>query len=710
MANLDLYLEAERRGILPPDKAALLNEARSRGLVPGAPGMPQDQMPEPRMTTGQQVLQFVRPTIEALGTAGGAALGAPLGPAGIVGGAGLGYGMTQEGLRLLEEQLGYREPRTGAALATQPVRDILEGATFEAGGRAIVGPVLEAAGRGGSQLLGTIADMRQIPEQKAAAAAREAIVGRVAPGPAGQAQMAAEVAAARQALQAQPDLLPGQALAAAGQVRPTAQALLQRTSAQAPERTMNMLNAQDTVRLNQLAAIAGGPDQTAARAAREEARDILNKLTTPQREMALGAAGRTTQEMIDLGAQAARSGEEAAQSVQDVRRFTAAGERARGAEVTPVPGQPRVSAQITYFDDIAKAADKRATDAAAASLDFGYEARLANAALEGLTARGLKPLTSQSINRKIDQILTDPNVAAGNKPLQDIMNQVKQSIETWTGNNNVIDPDALANIRKHVLSSYIINVPGGAEAAEKVAKQSAGMVKGIIDDAIEAAGGAGWRKYLDTYSKASQGISQAELGSQALRLYESAPRTFIKVVEGNDPKLVERIFGPNSYNIVKEMSKDAMGQLKGIAGEVKRDREMATQAKAGQERMVELMKDYGVDLQLPNVFSIVATTGNAILSGLSKRINKRSYEKLIEASKDAKSFDELLGTLPASERSKVLQFLRDPSQFSPALGEVKRAVTPVAGAAGVGMTAPMRQPEYTNMLAPEPAQNMLMAP
>jgi hypothetical protein len=180
MANLDLYLEAERRGILPPDKAALLNEARSRGLVPGAPGMPQDQMPEPRMTTGQQVLQFVRPTIEALGTAGGAALGAPLGPAGIVGGAGLGYGMTQEGLRLLEEQLGYREPRTGAALATQPVRDILEGATFEAGGRAIVGPVLEAAGRGGSQLLGTIADMRQIPEQKAAAAAREAIAGRVA--------------------------------------------------------------------------------------------------------------------------------------------------------------------------------------------------------------------------------------------------------------------------------------------------------------------------------------------------------------------------------------------------------------------------------------------------------------------------------------------------------------------------------------------------
>ena len=34
MADLQLYLEAEKRGILPPEKAALLTEARSRGLIP----------------------------------------------------------------------------------------------------------------------------------------------------------------------------------------------------------------------------------------------------------------------------------------------------------------------------------------------------------------------------------------------------------------------------------------------------------------------------------------------------------------------------------------------------------------------------------------------------------------------------------------------------------------------------------------------------
>jgi hypothetical protein len=157
---------------------------------------------------------------------------------------------------------------------------------------------------------------------------------------------AAEVAAARQALQAQPDLLPGQALAAAGQVRPTAQALLQRTSAQAPERTMNMLNAQDTVRLNQLAAIAGGTDQTAARAAREESRQILNKLMIPQLKIELGAANIAGQQLPRLQGQATQFGDVAGQKVEDVRRFTAAGERARGAQVTPVPGMPRVSSQL----------------------------------------------------------------------------------------------------------------------------------------------------------------------------------------------------------------------------------------------------------------------------------------------------------------------------------------------------------------------------
>ena len=41
MPNMELLLEAEKRGILPPEKAGLLQEARKRGLAPGGTPEPQ---------------------------------------------------------------------------------------------------------------------------------------------------------------------------------------------------------------------------------------------------------------------------------------------------------------------------------------------------------------------------------------------------------------------------------------------------------------------------------------------------------------------------------------------------------------------------------------------------------------------------------------------------------------------------------------------
>lgn len=45
MADLDLLLEAEKRGMLPADKAPLLEEARKRGMVPPLPQVTQDAAP-----------------------------------------------------------------------------------------------------------------------------------------------------------------------------------------------------------------------------------------------------------------------------------------------------------------------------------------------------------------------------------------------------------------------------------------------------------------------------------------------------------------------------------------------------------------------------------------------------------------------------------------------------------------------------------------
>ncbi len=94
------------------------------------------------LTAGQKTYQSARdilaPTVEALSSVAGGALGVPLGPLGMVGGAGLGYGIGKEAMQNLDVLMGVRQPRQGLMQMAEPLQNILEGATYEAGGRVAV--------------------------------------------------------------------------------------------------------------------------------------------------------------------------------------------------------------------------------------------------------------------------------------------------------------------------------------------------------------------------------------------------------------------------------------------------------------------------------------------------------------------------------------------------------------------------------------------
>jgi hypothetical protein len=81
--DFELLLEAERRGILPPEQAGLLQEARRRGLVPQAV---EPAKPETTATgIGGAVTRGL--ALPAAGAALGAAMGAPIGGVGAIPGA-----------------------------------------------------------------------------------------------------------------------------------------------------------------------------------------------------------------------------------------------------------------------------------------------------------------------------------------------------------------------------------------------------------------------------------------------------------------------------------------------------------------------------------------------------------------------------------------------------------------------------------------------
>ena len=657
-------------------------------------GVTTEGMPGPR----QQPMwrQMIGPTVEALGAVGGGIAGVPLGPAGVVGGAGLGYGMSKEVLQLIDQYTGLAQPRTGAAMVTEPVRNIIEGATFEAGGRAAA-PVIAKGAEYVSKGIGKVVDLKNLPKQRAARIAREAV--------------GEDLDTARNALRAAftEDVTAAQALAridpktgAPMLNMPTAQALLQRASSRDPRFFTTMFGEQEAARYNALADIAGGANQTAARAAQKEMKNMLNQRLIPVLETELGAANIAGELGPKFRTEAARFGQAAADKVEDVRRFSAAAERAGTKQVIPVPGQPRAPQRYTYMGELAERAEQVAADAAEGSLRFGEAARFNQAAADSLAAHNLKPLKTESIVSAIDRKLADPAIGP-NKDVQRVLTRVRDDLTEWTNAGGVIDAWALDTIRKSAVNQAARDILGaGADpkAVKKLASQVLSDVRPLMVNAVEEAGGAGYGAYLKAYERGMQEIGQTKLGGEALRLYLSSPNEFVKLVEGNSPKVVEKIFGPGSYNIFKEMSVDAQQRLGKVAAEVKRGEAIKGQAAAGEPALVELLKENAPSFKLPNWFSMVATTGNKMLDILENKIGKKTMDALTEASKSAKSFDELLATLPANERIKVLKVIENPSTWG-AGKVVPKEVRGGAAAGAVNMLAPDRNQEVVNELIVE---------
>jgi hypothetical protein len=77
---------------------------------------------------------------------------------------------------------------------------------------------------------------------------------------------------------------------------------------------------------------------------------------------------------------------------------------------------------------------------------------------------------------------------------------------------------------------------------------------------------------------------------------------------------------------------------------------------------------------------------------------------LAKAAESAQSFDDLLATLPATERNKVLKVVRDPATWAP-LAEKTSKLLPKAARGGVIAGATSETPEMpempANALAPQ---------
>jgi hypothetical protein len=665
--------------------------------APRSEGMP--TAPRQELTSGQRMYQSIRPyvapTIEALGSAGGALLGAPLGPPGVVGGAGLGYGIAKEALELGDVYLGGKEPRQGSAIALEPAKNVLEGGTYESGGR-VVGPLL-------GKTFGKVVDFKNLPQNKAASVARQSLgadleqtleILRNAPPNASVAEITAKIQ------------------------NPTWQALV-KNSLEQSQSGAQYLNKFATMShdegVNALAKLAGGATATDVRATTDLMKQTLRDITSPARQAALNRAN-LGQQVAQYEAEAGKLSAEAAAKVQEVRRLIDLGDHAAaaarlqeikagipaGSRFAPAKVQPGYSntwaATFTYPGKLAQMSDEWASRAAEASLDLGQGARFAQSAADSLRAAGIKPLKGDEIVGQIRGVLNNPEFA-GNDLLSGAAKNVANDIAQWTKNGGIIDARALDAIRKNSINAAVQQLRPGVDATTQrnLAAKVTSELKPTLINAIEAAGGKGYREYLDEFSKGMQKIAETKLTGEAARLWKTDKDAFVRLVQNEAPDVVEKFLGPGNYNIATELSENTISTLQSLASKRANQLASSKQASDGQKALATLLEENTSKFRLPSLLNFWATATNKTLAELQTAIGSKSMKILADAMQSPQGAKNLLEKLPAQERNNVLKIISDPSSFK------NKAAQRAAGFIRSGATT-----TSINALASEPSENALI--
>jgi hypothetical protein len=398
--------------------------------------------------------------------------------------------------------------------------------------------------------------------------------------------------------------------------------------------------------VNELAKIAGGATAAETRATAELAKNNLNVITTPMRETSL--------KRTNLGQYVAD--EAASREANDLAVLVGS-----GSQIDPA----RFVSQAT-----------------------GAE--------KALRSVGIKPLEGAPLANQITAILQNPSFA-GNDLVEGAVQRVAEDIARWTSSNGVIDANALEAIRKNAVNAAIAKLRPGADATAQrnLAAGVMSNIKPLIDNAIEAAGGTGWRDYLTTHAKGMQKIAEKKLTGEALALFKNNKDEFVRLVQNESPETVEKFLGPGSYNIALELADSTMDVLrKQATGHL--DRVAANkQATEGQKALATLVSQNTSMLRFPNLINAWAAAGNKTISELEKRIGVKTTKTLSDAMQDPQAAANLLDSIPASERNKIIQLLNNPS----VLGLKGAAVTRAAAMPVAPTNALAPQSENQNALA-----------
>ena len=391
--------------------------------------------------------------------------------------------------------------------------------------------------------------------------------------------------------------------------------------------------------------ISGGENQTEAVGNIATAKKALQDETKILRDQNLGLADVGRTQIVPAEQNAAASAAMAKELENSARRLTGASKYFENSPMfTSGADQATYSAERAFED-----------------------ARSAKEVADNLRAQGLAPL---DISQVVANLRAEADKAQFVSPdrykiLSEFANNLQRRAEKF---GNTIDAEGLYLARRE-MGAFVSSILGTSDpkALRAGTSQLVAAAQKPIDDAIEAAGGAGWKNYLNTFAEGMKGIERQQFQRELAKLPEAR---FAKVMKGEDPDFVESILGPGRYDINVEMQGADLATANKLGRDIEAQRAVAQTGLEDLSQSQKLNFPQGVGAKVgemlqppvPNAF----TTGARLVGSIPKiggggvaaqqfgvrqaeKASERTMGALVPALASPRQAGELLRVQPAEE-------------------------------------------------------------
>jgi hypothetical protein len=232
------------------------------------------------------------------------------------------------------------------------------------------------------------------------------------------------------------------------------------------------------------------------------------------------------------------------------------------------------------------------------------------------------------------------------------------------------------------MGSFVSSILGTSDpkALRQGTAQLVGEAQPLIDDAIEAAGGKGWREYLNTFSEGMKNIERQQFQRELTKLPEAR---FAKVMAGGDPDYVENFFGPGRSDINVELQGPVLATANKLGRDIDAQRKVAQTGLDDLSQSQRLSFKQGITANVsnmleptvPNLFTAAARVAGGLPhvygGGIAaqeagvkaaQKASENTMRNLVPALASPRQAGELLRVRPAEDYvSKLLYGSQAPS-------------------------------------------------